>query len=83
MAEHHPSQTTRAYVLITVDPPATQSVVERLSAIPGARVREVLGPYDIIVELEAEGPEYLTHLVREKVRPVPGIKATVTCTWVE
>ena len=83
MAEHHATQTTHAYVLINVEPTATAAVVERLLAIPGARVHEVLGPYDIVMEVEADGPEYLTHLLREKVRHVPGILATVTCTWME
>ena len=83
MAEHHTTQASHAYVLINVEPTATAAVVERLQAIPGALLREVLGPYDIVLELEADGPEYLTHLLREKVRPVPGILATVTCTWME
>ena len=38
-----------AYVLLTVDPADTQAVVDRLRAISGAYVREVLGPYDIVV----------------------------------
>ncbi|MBI2164965.1 MAG: Lrp/AsnC ligand binding domain-containing protein [Chloroflexi bacterium] len=70
-----------AYVLVNVDPPRTVAVLERLKGIPGAIVREVLGPYDIIVELEADTPEDVTALVRHKVRPVPGVTATVTCLW--
>ena len=83
MAEHHPGRITHAYVLINVDPTRTTAVVERLSAIPGARVHEVLGPYDIVVELEAEAQEYVTQALREKIRPIPGITSTVTCTWME
>ncbi len=83
MAEHMPAHLTHAYVLINTDPTRTMAVVERLSAIPGARVHEVLGPYDIVVELEAEAPEYITRTLREKVRPIPGVTSTVTCTWME
>ncbi|MEX2430995.1 MAG: Lrp/AsnC ligand binding domain-containing protein [Dehalococcoidia bacterium] len=83
MAEHLPSRMTHAYVLINVDPTRTEAVVERLSAIPGSRVHEVLGPYDIVVELESEAPEYITRILREKIRHVPGVTSTVTCTWVE
>ena len=42
---------TNAYVLLNIDPPRTVAVLERLRSIPGAIVREVLGPYDVVVEL--------------------------------
>jgi len=83
MAEHHPGGVAHAYVLINTEPARTEAVIERLSAVPGARVREVLGPYDIVVELEADAPEYVTQILREKIRPVPGVTSTVTCTWME
>lgn len=70
-----------AYVLLTVDPPRTQQVVGRLRTIPGAIVREVLGPFDIVVELETDTPEDLTSILRTKIRPIAGVTGTVTCTW--
>ena len=42
-----------AYILINTEPPKTRDVVERLNTVRGIIVGEVLGPYDIIVELEA------------------------------
>jgi DNA-binding Lrp family transcriptional regulator len=83
MAEHLPSRTTHAFILINVDPTRTDAVMERLTAIPGSRVHEVLGPYDIVMELESEAPEYITKALREKIRPIPGVTSTVTCTWIE
>ena len=83
MAEHGYSKTTHAYILITVDPTKTTQVVDRLRAIRGARVHEVLGPYDIVMELETEGLEYVNSTLREKIRPISGVTATVTCTWIE
>ncbi len=83
MAEHLHQVTTYAYVLVNTDPTRTTAVIERLKGIPRSRVREVLGPYDIVVELEEEGPEYLAKTVREKIRVVPGVISTVTCTWVD
>ena len=71
-----------AYILLTVEPANTQAVVERLRSIPRALVNEVLGPYDIVVELEADSTEDITAILRNKIRPVPGITSTVTCTWV-
>jgi DNA-binding Lrp family transcriptional regulator len=43
----------------------------------------VLGPYDIVLEVETEAPEYVAQILREKVRPIPGVTSTVTCTWIE
>lgn len=71
-----------AYVLVTVDPTLTKEVTERLRAIPRAIVREVLGPYDLVMELESDSPENLTATLQQKVRPVRGITSTVTCVWV-
>ena len=70
-----------ATILLTVEPAKTQAVVERLKGIPRALVTEVLGPYDIIVELEADSTEDITSILRNKIRPVPGVTSTVTCTW--
>lgn len=70
-----------AYVLINVAPASTGTVVDRLRAIPGAVVREVLGPYDVIVELEADTQEDITAILRHKIRPMYGITNTVTCIW--
>jgi len=56
MAEHLPREPVGAYVLINVEPARTQEVLGRLRAIPGALVREVLGSYDVVLELEAEAP---------------------------
>jgi DNA-binding Lrp family transcriptional regulator len=56
-------------------------VVERLRAIPGAIVQEVLGPYDVIVELESDSQEDITAILRHKIRTIDGVTNTVTCTW--
>jgi DNA-binding Lrp family transcriptional regulator len=70
-----------AYVMLNVDPSRTTEVVDRMRAVAGAVVHEVLGPYDIVVELEADTNEDLTALLRSKIRPVPGVTSTVTCVW--
>ena len=70
-----------AYVLINVEPARTQEVIERLNAISGASVREVLGPYDVVVELEAGTVEDLTEIMRHRIRPINGVSNTVTCLW--
>ena len=73
--------TASAYVMLNVDPTRTGEVVERMQAISSAVVHEVLGPYDIVMELEADTNEDLTAVLRSKIRPVPGVTSTVTCVW--
>ena len=72
-----------AYVLLNIDPAKTGQVVKRLGTIPGAVVREVMGPYDAVVELERDTVVDLTSAVASKIRSIPGVIATVTCLWIE
>ena len=69
-----------AYILINTEPP-TREVVERLSNLRGLVVREVLGPYDIVVELEADTHEDLVGILRQRILPINGIVDTITCRW--
>lgn len=70
-----------AYVLINIEPAMTREVIDRLNTISGAAVREVLGPYDAVVELEAGTVEDLTEIMRHRIRPIRGVTNTVTCLW--
>ena len=68
-----------AYILVNVDPASTRDVAKKLEAITGAVVHEVLGPYDFVVDLEADTPEDITLVLRQKIRPIKGVTNTVTC----
>ena len=57
-------------------------VLKRLQAIPRGIVQEVLGPYDMVVELAEDTTVDITSTVR-KIRSIPGVTNTVTCMWVE
>ncbi len=72
-----------AYVLLTIEPPRTEEVLKRLRTIPGALVREVTGPYDVVVELTQDTTVDLTAVVRSKIRSIKGITSSVTCLWIE
>lgn len=72
-----------AYVLLNVEPAETGEVVRQLSTIPGALVREVTGPYDVVVELERDTVVDITSLVRSKIRTISGVTSTLTCLWIE
>ena len=74
---------SNAYVMLTVEPIKTKDVVQRLRSLPGVMVREVFGPYDIIMELEAPTPEDLAAILRTRIRSISGVTSTITCTWFE
>ena len=62
----------KAYVLINVDTPHTQEILDRLRQIRDAvEVNEVIGPYDVVVELETESYEDLAATIRDNIRPHP------------
>ena len=68
-----------AYILVNTDPTNTAEVMKKLEAITGAVVHEVLGPYDYVVDLEADTQEDITVILRHKIRPIKGVTNTVTC----
>ena len=73
----------KAFIMITAEPSETQRIGERLRNMRGAVVYEVLGPFDFIVDIEADSPEDLTSTLRINVRSIPGVSATLTCTVIE
>ena len=68
-----------AYILINVEPAKSRAVFEQLSHIRGAAVDRLLGPYDIVVDLEAATLVELTAVLRDEIRPIRGITNTLTC----
>ncbi|MBC8280768.1 MAG: Lrp/AsnC ligand binding domain-containing protein [Chloroflexi bacterium] len=68
-----------AFILVNADPTSTDEVIKKLGAISGAVVHEVLGPYDFVVDLEADTQEDITAVLRNKIRPIKGVTNTVTC----
>jgi len=74
----------KAYVLITVDTALTKDVLGSINEVEEVtEVHEVLGPYDIVVELETEKFEDVTAILRARIRPIPGVRNTVTCVDVQ
>ena len=71
-----------SYILINVEPAVTNAVLEQLRSIPGAMVHEVLGPFDVIVDLETDTQEDATGILRNKIRPIHGVTNTVTCVCI-
>lgn len=70
----------KAYVLLTTEPAKTKTVVARVASVPAVKeVNEVLGPYDVVVELSIERLEEMTDILRRSIRPVDGVLSTLTC----
>lgn len=69
----------KAYILIVTDPGKTKDVYSQIQKIPGiAEQHEVMGPYDIIVELEVNSLQEIPPVLGDRIRPIPGIQSTTS-----
>jgi len=69
----------KAYVLIVTDPGTTKGIIDILRGIPGVtETHEVMGPYDIVVEVQVENLTDMPPVLGEKIRKIPGIQSTTS-----
>ncbi len=69
----------KAYVLIVTDPGATRRVAGILATIRGVEeVHEVMGPYDIVVELVVESLSDVPPILADRIRTLDGIQSTTS-----
>jgi DNA-binding Lrp family transcriptional regulator len=69
----------KAYVLIVTDPGKTKLVFEQIHGLQGIQeVHEVMGPYDIVVEITAESLQDIPRVLGEKIRPIEGVQSTTS-----
>ena len=69
----------KAYILIVADPGATKRVFDALSRINGVvELHEVMGPYDIIVELDVPTLAEVPPILSNQIRTIPGIQSTTS-----
>ena len=69
----------KAYVLVVTDPGATKRVYDALAKLPGVtELHEVMGPYDIIVEIEVPNLVDVPPILSTQIRTVPGIQSTTS-----
>lgn len=70
----------RAYVLIQTEVGKAASVAAKVGEIPGVVLAEdVTGPYDVIVQAEADSVDDLGKMVVSRVQLIEGITRTLTC----
>ena len=69
----------KAYVLVVTDPGKTRQVAEAMHKIPGViEMHEVMGPYDIVVEIEVESLTAIPPILGERIRKIEGIQSTTS-----
>jgi DNA-binding Lrp family transcriptional regulator len=74
----------RGYVLIETEVGSARSVGEAMQRMNHkdahvVAVDTVTGPYDVIVQLEAEDLDKLGNCITEGIQGVGGVKRTTTC----
>jgi DNA-binding Lrp family transcriptional regulator len=68
----------RAYVLITAEAGAPESIEHHLNEAGIAQVDHVAGTYDLVAVLEAEDARKIGELVMKTIQRTPGVRSTVT-----
>ena len=74
----------RAFVLVQTEVGKAASVANRLREIPGViAANDVTGPYDVIVQTEANSIDDLGKLVVSRMQVIEGITRTLTCPVID
>ena len=69
----------KAYVLVVANPGATKSVYNTLRQVEGVtECHEVMGPYDIVVEIEVENLSDVPRVLSDHIRTVEGVESTIS-----
>ncbi len=69
----------KAYILIVADPGETKNVFEALSGITGVKqAHQVMGPYDIVAEIEVEDLADVPPILSEHIRTIDGVENTTS-----
>jgi DNA-binding Lrp family transcriptional regulator len=69
----------KAYVLVVTDPDATRQVFEALRQVEDVtELHEVMGPYDIIVEIQVENLVDMPPILSNQIRAIPGVQNTTS-----
>ncbi len=70
----------QAYILIQTEVGKAAPVARAVAALDGVLTAEdLIGPYDVIVKVEAASDEELGRFVVARVQAVEGITRTLTC----
>ncbi len=69
----------RAYILIVASPGETQAVFDALASIEDImQAHQVIGPYDIVAEIEVEDLADIPPILSEHIRTIDGVENTTS-----
>lgn len=69
----------KAYILVVANPGATKSVFAAIRQIPGVmQCHEVMGPYDIVAEIEVEDLSDVPKILSDHIRTIDGVESTTS-----
>ena len=69
----------KAYVLVVTDPGKTRYVVDEMRKLPNiVEMHEVMGPYDIVAEIEVASLQEIPPILGERIRVIDGIQSTTS-----
>lgn len=69
----------KAYILIVAKPGDTQSVFDSLAKIDGVKqAYQVMGPYDIVAEIEVEDLSQVPPILSQHIRTIDGVENTTS-----
>ncbi len=69
----------KAYVLVVANPGATKRVYAALKDVKGViECHEVMGPYDIVVEIEVEDLADVPPILSDHIRTIAGVESTTS-----
>lgn len=69
----------KAYVLVVTNPGATKTVFAALQRVEGVTAcNEVMGPYDIVAEIEVDDLSKVPAILGEHIRTIDGVESTTS-----
>ena len=69
----------KAYVLVVANPGATKSVYAALRQVKGVvECHEVMGPYDIVAEIQVEDLADVPPILGDHIRTIAGVESTTS-----
>ena len=69
-----------AYILVQAQTGKAPSIKKEIQLIPGViRVDRVMGPFDLVVLVQAENNQEIGEKILKEVQQINGVKRTLTC----
>ena len=69
----------KAYILVVANPGATKTVYDALQKVKGVtQCHQVMGPYDIVAEIEVEDLADVPPILGSHIRTIDGVENTTS-----